>query len=246
MPFLRREPPASAKEEPAAAGGDQIDARRVLQELWKRWRDAPTLEYRSEARISHRGEFALTVKTHAALRRPNLARIVFSSNEWAEASRVRVSNGRTLYDRQTGKSLARPRTLRMGFRGRVTADIPHPLDEAGYSVDQFFSPTPFLPRGPWGTGQDDPEVSGTLVAAPAPFKGKAYRVVIEKGVARDVLHLDALTYAPLLLTRRGDHAGMVQDLLRETFHEFGLGTLSVTPTLFAWTADDERGVVRDR
>jgi hypothetical protein len=236
MPFFR---PA-----PQDGDGEPVDGARLLAELARRWRDAPTLEYRSEAFIRHKGEFELTVRIHTRLRRPNLGRIDFRSETWAEASRVRVASGGTLYDRQRG---AGGRTLRSGYRDRLTENIPHPLDEAGYSVDQFFSPRPFIPPPSWGRGESAAlRITGHRAAsAPAPFKGPAYRVTIEKGTSRDELWLDAISFAPLLLTRRGEHAGAVQELLRETFHEFGLGTLRVTPDLFRWTEADERGIAAD-
>lgn len=229
----------------ANAGEEQpIDAMLILREMTARWRGANTLEYRSEAIVDHKGEFRVVVQTHVRLRRPGLARIVFLSDR-REASRLRVSDGRRLWDRELGPQ---GRIILATYDGSVTANIAHPLDEAGYSVDQFFRRSPFLPPNTWGDGRISVEavrlrgVKSAGKAKPQSRSRDRFRVTFASGPARDTLMLDAVSFAPLSLRRVGEHAGVVQELLRETFTEFRLG-VPLPASLFAWTEADEAGAV---
>ena len=218
-----------------------VDGRKLLRELAARWRAADTLRYRARAVVNHAGEFRVTVNTFARLRRPNLARLTFTGDR-PEANRVRVSDGRRIYDRpRTGA-----RTVVSAYEGRLTGDIAHPLDEAAYSIDQFFSPTPFLPLVAWG-GEGPLRIDAVRRTRAVEDRASAprdvFRIKIARGESHDTLTLDALSLAPLRLVRWGVHAGLAQELLDETYLEVLLGA-PLSPYLFAWTEADERGAAR--
>lgn len=239
------------------------DPDRFLAELQTRWRGANTLQYRSAALLAHSGEFRLHVAISATFRRPNLGRIRFDTTEVPEAARVRVGDGRRLYDRQQGEVGKAGRTRWLAYNNRLTDDLTHPLDEVAYFPDQFFSPTPFLPKPFWGTGPlaqdlktvpiDEPirivtEVmekdSKRIDAVVKTWPRKVLCFSFSAGASSDTFYFDPITYAPLALIRVGDHAGRIQELLREVFIQFSLGTLSGLANPFVWTDDDERGIVK--
>jgi len=260
MPFFafQNAAPTKAAEN---AGETPLDPDVARRELAQRWRAGATLEYRSEAVMRHAGEFTIRVAVHALLRRPAYARIVFDATGMPEAARVRVSDGRTIYDRQTGNRGERGRTLReridpnveLGF---LTRNIPHPLDEVAYFINQFFAPDPFAPPPGWGSGarpewsalrvsaaRDDETQKRRLTVQNAAKGGDRLRLVAQSGTSRDSLTLDLANFAPLELVRVGEHAGQTQELLRETFTLVRLG-VNLPASLFAWTDDDERGIAR--
>ncbi len=232
----------------------------VRRELAERWRGAATLEYQSRAVMNHAGEFTVHVRIHARLRRPTYARVAFQTTEMPEAARVRVSDGRMIFDRQAGSVGETGRTMReqleRGAPDFLTRNIPHPLDETAFFLDQFFAPAPFTPPTNWGSGArpvwtaarvsakaDDETQKRRLDAASASKNNDRLRLVVQSGSSRDTLTLDATNFAPLELIRVGDHAGRTQELLRETFDVVRLG-VNLPASLFTWTDDDERGIVR--
>lgn len=222
-----------------------MEARPLLRELAARWRAASTLEYRSEAVVDHRGEYRIVVKSRVRLRRPAFARLVFLGDRPGEASRVRVCDGRRVFDRRIGSGHA---TTVSGFTGRLIADIAHPLDEAAYAIDQFFAPSPFLPPAAWGDPGERLRIAAARLTSAAKSggaggRGGRFRITFTRGDARDTLILDARSYAPQELVRVGPHAGIVQELLRETFSEVRLG-LPLPLSLFTWTPEDEAGILR--
>ena len=109
------------------------------------------------------------------------------------------------------------------------ASIPHPLDEASYSVDQFLARWPFLLTG------NDVERTARRHKEK---EREIFTVTQTQGTSRDTLTVDAKTYAPLLLVRVGDHGGTIQELLREEFLSVGMGG-ALSPSLFRWSPDDE-------
>lgn len=225
----------------------EVDPAIVLRELANRWRGAASLEYRSEVVVSHAGEFRLDLRTHITLRRPSRARLVFRAKGFPEANRLRVCDGRQIFDRMSGRvgDTSRTITTSLARTGRITDNLSHPLDEAGYCVAQFFSPTPFVPPASFGGGDLGP--SKTVARRrrqPPAGKNRAGREVFEivftRGNSRDTLTLDALSYAPLLLVRVGEHGGSVQELLRESFTEMRLNPL-LPSALFRWSPADDAG-----
>lgn len=211
------------------------DGRQLLRELGARWRTANTLEYRSEAAMNHRGERSVRVRIHVYLRRPHQARLEFESNV-AEAARVRVCDGDWIYDRQRTSR----QTVRVPFRGSLTQDIAHPLDDASYSVSQFFARAPFFPSPDWGQAAE-PLVVEAVRATFLPEDKEpraAYRITFRRGVAKDTLWLDRNNLAPLQLIRWGVHGGLAQELLRETFQDVRLGP-PLPAALFVWTRKDD-------
>lgn len=205
-----------------------VNAEQILRTLAERWRGAVTLEYRSQLVLSHQGEAGLRGELTVRLRRPNLARIDIRVDN-PEACGLRVCDGRVIWQRNQRVPLRPARTQRHGFQTTVMAGIAHPLDEAAYSVDQFLAPQPF-------------RLTGSGVERSATQRKDKERdvfvVVQTQTTSRDTLTLDAKTYAPLRLVRVGDHGGVVQELLREEFHDVILG--SALPTaLFRWTPEDE-------
>lgn len=225
---------------PAAppTGEKEIDGKRILQTLAQRWQAAQTLDYRSRAVMSHAGEFLVHLNISAQLRRARFARLVFDADR-PDVSRLRVCDGRALFERTRGSFLRPAQTTREGLSpgGKVTQNIPHPLDEASYCVDQFFSPTPFFPPKTWGDGTGRIQISAEQAATKS---GQAiFRIILAPGTSRDTLTLDAQNYAPIEMVRVGEHAGKVQELLRETFTTVRLGPY-LPAQLFAWTtARDE-------
>lgn len=185
----------------------------------------------------------MTVQVWVRLRRPDLARLVFAADN-PEVSRVRVCDGRFVWERPASTILRLARTLRVPFaRGGILQNIPHPLDETAYCAEQFFSPTPFLPPVVWGGGRDKLKISATrrTYTRADGQKRECFEVVFESNPACDTLLLDARSFAPIRITRVGEHAGQVQELLRETFLTVRLGP-NLPPDLFRWTNEDERGI----
>ncbi len=215
---------ATAKETP-------VDGLRVLQTLSERWRAAQTLDYQSRVVMSHAGEFRVQIGVSVQLRRPRQARIIWDADR-DDVSRLRVCDGRTIYERTRGSGLRRAQSTREGLNanGQVTQNVPHPLDEASYCVDQFFAPTPFWPPSTWGDGEAKIIVSAVRTAEPK----AVYRITLLRGKSRDTITLDAQNYAPIQVVRVGDHAGRIQELLRETFTQVRLGTY-LPASLFTWT-----------
>jgi outer membrane lipoprotein-sorting protein len=215
---------------PEKPAGKPVDAEKVLRMLAERWRGALTLEYRSQLALNHQGEPGLRGTLSVRLRRPHLARIEVSVDN-REFCCLRVCDGRVIWHRSQGVALRPAATQRSAFRTTVMADIPHPLDEASYSVDQFLAPQPFRLTG-----------SNITRSATLQKENKTERelfvVVQTQGTSRDTLTLDAKTYAPLQLVRVGDHGGTVQELLREEFTEVVFGS-ALPPRLFQWTPADE-------
>jgi hypothetical protein len=235
---MRQEPAAKLVED----DGRPVDARRLMAELAERWRGSQTLEYRSEAVLNHAGEFRAVVRVHAQLRRPHLARILFWADR-AETTQLRVSTGKLLYWRGAATPLRPGRTLHAPFRERLTEDIPHPLDETAYSTDQFFSRTPFYPPPAWGTGKEPMKAEAVRIKRRDTRTGKqveAFRIRLTRGTSQDTLWLEPVSLRPLELSRVGDHAGTVQELLHETFTEFNLG-VNLPPSRFTWSVADEAG-----
>lgn len=232
---------------PPSAKADEerpVDARLLLAELAQRWRGAQTLDYRSEAVLNHAGEFRVTVQVHARLRRPNLARVVFLADQ-KEFSQTRVCDGRLLFTRGASTPLRRAYTLTAPYKGRLTENIAHPLDEIAYTLDQFFERRPFTPLSIWGSnGSGASETAKTEARREKrrhPVTGKmisVFRIRFSRGVFEDLLFLEPVSLRPLELIRTGDHAGQVQKLLHETFLDFRLGA-NLPPSLFTWTAADE-------
>jgi outer membrane lipoprotein-sorting protein len=205
-----------------------VAAEQVLRALAERWRGALTLAYRSQVVVSHQGEPGLRGGLWVRLRRPNLARIEIAVDN-REFSCLRVCDGRGIWHRGVDVPLRPATTARQAFRTTVMEDVPHPLDEAAYSVDQFLAPQPF-----W--------LPGATVERTALRRKENNReifVVTQRlGTSQDTLTLDAKTYAPLRLVRVGDHGGTVQELLREEFREVVFGS-PLAPSLFRWNPDDE-------
>ncbi|MES2459487.1 MAG: hypothetical protein V4671_02830 [Armatimonadota bacterium] len=222
----------------------------ILRELANRWRRAVSLEYRSQVIVNHAGEFRLDLRTHIYLRRPGRARLIFRANTFPEADRIRVSDGRQIFDRMFGRPGDTSRTIKAPLRtpDRITENLSHPLDEAGYSVTQFFSATPFSPPS-WFGGPDSGQVrvTGRRLRQNIPgLPGKTgekrdvYEVVFRRSASSDTLTLDALSYSPLRLIRVGSHGGRVQELMRETFLDVHLDP-SLPDTLFRWYPRDDAG-----
>jgi outer membrane lipoprotein-sorting protein len=222
----------------------------VLRELASRWRRALSLEYRSEVIVNHAGEFRLDLRTHIYLRRPGRARMIFRSDNFPEADRLRVSDGRMIFDRMFGRPGDTSRTIAAPLTrpDSITKDISHPLDEAAYSVAQFFSEAPFSPP-PWfggGTGGTLRVTARRLPQTIPGLPGKSgekrdvFELVFRRGTSRDTLALDALSYCPLRLIRVGSHGGRVQELLRETFIEVRLDP-PLPDALFRWSPRDDAG-----
>lgn len=222
----------------------------VLRELANRWRRAISLEYRSQAILNHAGEFRLDLRSHVYLRRPGCARMIFRASTFPEADRLRVSDGRMVYDRMFGRPGDTSRTIAAPLTrlDKITEDLSHPLDEAGYSVAQFFSETPFSPPPWFGGGTEGSlrvtarRLSQTIPGLPgkAGEKRDVFELVFRRGTSRDTLTLDAISYAPLRLIRIGNHAGRVQELLRETFLEVRLDP-PLPDALFRWSPRDDAG-----
>ena len=221
----------------ATANETPVDGLRVLQTLSERWRAAQTLDYQSRVVMSHAGEFRAQIAVSVLLRRPRQARIVWDADR-DDVSRLRVCDGRAIYERTRGSGLRRAQSLREGLNanGQVTQNVPHPLDEASYCVDQFFSPNPFWPPKTWGEGIGAIDVSAVRVSKPK----AVYRITLLRGKSRDTITLDAQNYAPLEVVRVGDHAGRVQELLRETFTLVRLGTY-LPASLFTWIPPRDEG-----
>lgn len=246
MPRRPTEDPSPGQDEEAAATAR--DPAPILGELARRWRGAYGLEYRSLAVMNHAGEFRVNVRIHAWLRRPSQARLVFRSKDIPEADRLRVCDGVRVWDRlfghpgETGRTLVVP----LPGPGRITDNISHPLDETGYSVTQFFSSTPFTPPSYWNA-QPGPlrtmarRLSQWRLGGENAAPRDVFEVVFTKGVAKDTLTLDALSYAPLLLVRISDHGGRVQETLRETFLDVRLNP-PLADSLFRWSRRDEAGL----
>ena len=227
-----------------------VNPHRVLDELARRWRSAYGLEYRSEIIVDHQKDFRAVIQTHVWLRRPLQARLVFRCATFPEADRVRVCDGRQIFDRQiTPRRAGSDTAQRTGLRSRnsVTQDLSHPLDEASYSINQFFSAAPWLPFPFWNGAPDKLVVTGTRFRQAATRLEAArdvFEIVFQKGTSRDTLRLDAVSYAPQLLVRVGEHAGVVQELLRETFLLARLNP-PLSDALFRWSSDDALGRVRN-
>lgn len=221
-----------------SAEKDEVDARRILRDLAARWFAADTLEYRSRAVLQHQGEMRVTLRTWARLRKPGRARIVWSGENVPEASRVRVCDNRTVYDRMRGDDQP---TTRQRFVGRLTQYVSHPLDDASYLIEQFFSRAPFWPDPLWGgAGEADGDLRVRATRAVRQNK-PVFRIVFARGASwRDTLTLDARSLAPLEIVRRGVHGGLAQELLRETVTDVRLG-VPLPDALFAWTPADQAG-----
>ncbi len=229
----------------AVTGAEQeerpVDARDLLHEVAVRWRAAYSLEYKSQAILDHQGEFRIDVSIHARLLRPDKMRLVFRGSR-QEASRIRMIDGRMIYDR-----LQRVRQTQISpFRGQFLEQISHPLDDAGYSVQQFFARLPFSPPSTWG----DPDKPLTMTAVRTlqgpdnqRSKSELYRVTMTRGIAKDTIWLDKISLAPLRLIRYGLHGGVPQVLLDETFTEVKLG-VPFSPSLFVWNREDDAGQIR--
>lgn len=202
-------------------------AERVLTVLAQRWSGAKTLEYRSTATLTHLGEPRVVAQIHARLRRPNQARIVVETNN-PEISCLRVCDGNRIYQRTRTTPIRPAQTSIQSFRDTIMAGVAHPLDEAGYSLDQFLARRPFWPHG-------DVKLE---VARVRRQDKEHYELTLVQGTSKDTLVLDASNYAPLSLVRVGDHGGEIQELLREEFHELILGG-PLSSTLFRWTPEDE-------
>lgn len=232
------------EEEQGQPDPQPLDAARLLRELAQRWRAASTLEYRSEAILNHAGEFRVAVRIHACLQRPNRARLLFLADN-PEVSQVRVSTGGRIWWRGASTRLRPGKTNSAPFQRRLTDGIAHPLDETAYSVDQFFAPVPFWPPASWGSGTSALHLEAVRLRRNPEEKGgkrgDTFRIRITRGPSRDTLLLDAASLSPLLLVRVGDHAGQVQELLRERFFQVRLGA-PLSPALFRWTEQDEAGV----
>jgi outer membrane lipoprotein-sorting protein len=236
-----------------AASPRPADPAFVLRELANRWRRAISLEYRSQVIVNHAGEFRLDLRTHIYLRRPGRARMIFRASTFPEADRLRVCDGKQIFDRMFGRPGDTSRTITSPLKSfeKITEDLSHPLDEAGYSAAQFFSQAPFSPP-PWFGGgtegalrvtarrlrQTIPGISN--VPGKNDEKRDVYELVFLRGTSRDTLALDALSYSPLRLIRVGSHGGRVQELMRETFQEVHLDP-SLPDALFRWSPRDDAG-----
>jgi hypothetical protein len=222
----------------------------VLRELANRWRRAVSLEYRSHVIVNHTGEFRLELRTHVCLRRPGRARLIFRAGTFPEADRLRVSDGRQIFDRMFGRPGDTSRTITAPLRGpeKITEDLSHPLDEAGYAITQFFSATPFSPPSSFGGINSGPiRVTGRRLRQTIPgLPGKSgenrdvFELIWRRAASRDTLTLDALSYSPLRLIRVGSHGGRVQELMRETFLEVYLDPI-LSDALFRWSPRDDAG-----
>lgn len=214
------------------------DGLRVLRDLARRWRGANSLSYRSVTVMQHQGELRVDLRSFVRLRRPGLARVVYSGNQ-PEVNRVRMSDGRRIVDRARSGA-----TMRLPWRGRISEGISHPLDDGSYSAEQFFRPDPFVPPFPWGDPGEPIAVLADRTTLP-PSKDPLLRLTITRGTgpSKDTLWLDAYTLAPVRLIRFGDHGGMPQELLREDFSDVKLGP-ALPDSLFTWTAEDQAGTIR--
>lgn len=227
-----------------------VDAAVILRELSNRWRRAVSLEYRSQSVVNHAGEFRLDLRTHVYLRRPGFARLIFRAGTFPEADRLRVSDGRQVFDRMFGRPGDTGRTIvsPLAGPGGITADLSHPLDEAGYSVSQFFSATPFMPPPSFGgisNGRADVTARRLKQSIPGlpgknGEKSDVFELVFRRGTSRDTLALDAISYCPLRLIRVGGHGGRVQEILRETFMDVRLDPI-LPDALFRWSPQDDAG-----
>jgi hypothetical protein len=238
----------AADTQPAAPRA--ADPTLVLREFANQWRRAVSLEYRSQIRINHAGEFRLDLRTHIYLRRPGRARLIFRASTFPEADRLRVSDGRMIFDRMFGRPGETSRTIKapLSRPDRITEDLSHPLDEAGYSVTQFFSAAPFAPPASFGSVNSGAiRVTARRLRQNLPglpdSSGKnrdVFEVVFRRSTSRDTLTLDALSYSPLRLIRVGSHGGRVQELMRETFLEVRLDP-PLPDSLFHWSPRDDAG-----
>ena len=212
-----------------------VDGMRVLRTLAQRWQAAQTLDYRSVVVMRHAGEFSVQIRVSAQFRRPRFARFVFDADR-PDAARLRVCDGRILCDRTRGEALRQAQTTREALeaKAQVTQNLPHPLDEASYCADQFFSPTPFWPAPSWGDGSGRVQVSATQKTNASTGKPSQYRITLELGSSRDTLVLDG-QYAPVQIVRVGEHGGKVQELLNEKFTAVHLGAY-LPAELFRWNA----------
>lgn len=220
-----------------------LDAPAILRELSRRWAAAQTMEYRSRVALNHAGELHITVAVHVRLRRPRLARVLLDTADRPDLTRLRVCDGRTIRDRTAGTPSFPPQTTNEPLGEKVTVNIPHPLDEVSYCVDQFFSRAPFTPPPTWGDTDQPCRITGSILPTPANLPTKSrevFRIVQTRGRAQDTLTLEPISLRPLEIVRVGDHAGRVQELLRETFLSIALGAYC-PPQIFQWTAADDRG-----
>lgn len=216
------------QERKGNADEKRVSAEQVLTTLAERWRGAATLEYHSRLVLSHQGEPGLRGELRVRLRRPNLARVEVTVDK-PEFCCLRVCDGRVIWHRGQGTPLRPAVTRQQSFRGELMASIPHPLDEASYSVDQFLARWPFLLTG------NDVERTARRHREK---EREIFTITQTQGTSRDTLTVDVKTYAPLLLVRVGDHGGTIQELLREEFLSVGMaGALS--PSLFRWNPEDE-------
>ena len=227
-------PPNTAPDTDAAKE-TETDGMRVLQTLAQRWKAAQTLEYQSLVVMQHAGEFRVQIKVLAQMRRPRFARFVWDADQ-PDVSRVRVCDGRVIYDRSRGSFLRPPQTRREGLENgtKVTQNVPHPLDEASYCADQFFSPAPFVPPPTWGEGDGKIHVTAAKKTDPKTNKPSGFRITMESGTSRDTLLLDA-DYAPRQIVRVAEHGGRIQEILNEKFTVVRLGAY-LPAELFRWNA----------
>ena len=211
----------------------KIDGAAILREVAGRWRLSQTLEYQSLAILNHRAEYRIEARMHVFLQRPNLARIVIKA-DLPEFSRLRVCDGRSIWDRTISVPLRPAATTRLPYIDHVTGNIPHPLDETSYSADQFFSRAPFMtpPIGHRGT----PTVAGVALA-----NDQGFRLTIQwDDVTVDTLTIESISLRPLALKRVADHGGIVQEILNENFELVSLGARIPAET-FRWNPRDESG-----
>jgi hypothetical protein len=232
----------SAKPPPPQPGEEPVDAGVILRALSERWRASNTVEYRSRAVAEHLGEPRVALEIHARLRRPGYARIVLLAGR-PEYSRVRVSDGRRVTDRLPATATRRAYTRSYGYAGSATADLSHPCDYAAYSMDQFFAPWPFYPAPTWGDESVPLRVTAVRYPVTDPKtrqKRRHVRLTFERGIARDSVTLDALSYSPIEVVRVGFHGNAVQELVREKFLRVALHA-NLPDALFRWTPADEAG-----
>jgi hypothetical protein len=176
--------------------------------------------------------------------------LIFRASTFPEADRLRVSDGRMIFDRMFGRPGDLSRTIKspLSRPDRITEDLSHPLDEAGYSVTQFFSATPFAPPASFG-GVNSGTIRVTARRLRQNLPGlpdrsgenrDVFEVVFRRSTSRDTLTLDALSYSPLRLIRVASHGGRVQELMRETFLEVRLDP-PLPDSLFRWSPRDDAG-----
>jgi hypothetical protein len=115
----------AADTQPAAPRA--ADPTLVLREFANQWRRAVSLEYRSQIRINHAGEFRLDLRTHIYLRRPGRARLIFRASTFPEADRLRVSDGRMIFDRMFGRPGRRPGRSRHPSRAQTGSRKTFPI-----------------------------------------------------------------------------------------------------------------------